>query len=68
MNENRKDIKNYCLSLVAASADSSGTGAAVGISGYSSLAPSSQVNMGQQLGNGAVLFVLPKKRNKLGYI
>lgn len=38
-------------------AGSSGTGATVGISGYSSLAPSSHLKMGQQPGNGAVLLV-----------
>lgn len=48
---------------MVASADSSGTGAAVGISGYSNLAPSSQAKMGQHPGNGAVLLVLSKKTN-----
>lgn len=39
------------------SAESSGTGATVGISGYSNLAPSSHLNFGQHSGNGAVLLV-----------
>lgn len=39
------------------SAESSGTGATVGISGYSNLAPSSHLNFGQQSGNDAVLLV-----------
>lgn len=38
-------------------AASSGTGATVGISGYSNLAPSSHLKLGQQPGNGAVLLV-----------
>ncbi|VEN49548.1 unnamed protein product [Callosobruchus maculatus] len=47
----------------AAGADSSGTGATVGISGYSSLAPSSHLNCGQQPGKGAVLLD-PENTNK----
>ena len=43
--------------MARASASSALGGGRVGISGYSSLAPSSQTNSGQQSGNGAVLLV-----------
>lgn len=45
---------------------SSGTGATVGISGYSNLAPSSHLKIGQHPGKGAVLLVFSgKKMQKL---
>lgn len=51
--------------MVAAAADSAGTGAAVGISGYSSLAPASHLKSGQQTGNGAVLLVFSVMEDKI---
>lgn len=47
-------------------AASSGTGATVGISGYSNLAPSSHLKTGQQPGNGAVLLVFSSSNLHLG--
>lgn len=48
---------------VVASDDSSGTGATVGISGYSNFAPCSHLKIGQQSGNAAVLFVFSEIGN-----
>lgn len=50
--------------MVAAA--SSGTGATVGISGYSNLAPSSHLKTGQQPGNGAVLLVFSSSNLHFG--
>lgn len=46
------------------SASSAVGGGSVGISGYSSLAPSSHSKIGQQLGKGAVLFVLSESLHR----
>lgn len=53
------------LVVVVTVVGSSGRGAAVGISGYSNLAPSSHLKTGQQTGNGAVLLVFSAGETKV---